>query len=42
MEHERGRVQFHDILYILFRDILYTPARAQRARESDQEWLGTG
>jgi hypothetical protein len=26
-------VQFHDILSILFRDILYTPARAKRARE---------
>ena len=24
----RPRVQFHDILYTLFRDILYTPARA--------------
>ena len=23
-----GRVQFHDILYTLFRDMLYTPARA--------------
>jgi hypothetical protein len=26
-------VQFHDILFILFRDILYTPAPAKRARE---------
>jgi len=26
-------VQFHDILYIMFRDILYTPARMERGRE---------
>jgi len=26
-------VQFHDILSIVFRDILYTPARAKRAPE---------
>ena len=26
-------VQFHDILSTLFRDILYTPARAKRAWE---------
>ena len=26
-------VQFHDIFYEVFRDMLYTPARARRARE---------
>ena len=26
-------VQFHDILYTMFRDILYTPARTERGRE---------
>jgi hypothetical protein len=25
--HRRPRVQFHDILYIMFRDITYTSAR---------------
>jgi len=26
-------VQFHDMLYTMFRDILYTPARTERGRE---------
>ena len=32
-------VQFHDILSILFRDILYTPARAKRVRERTEGCL---
>ena len=28
----RGRVQFHDILYTMFRDILYTPRVVVPAR----------
>ena len=33
-------VQFHDILYKVSRDILYTPVRAQRARECNRGWHG--
>jgi ribosomal protein L20 len=29
----KNAVQFHDILYTLFRDILYTSARAQASAE---------
>src|SRR5215469_18972299 len=34
------RVQSHDILYRVSQDILYTPARAQQAREMVPGWLG--
>src|SRR6266568_898868 len=33
-------VQFDDILYTLFQDILYTPARAQRALECRRQCPG--
>ena len=33
-------VQIHDILYRMYRDILYTPARAERAQEQPRKWRG--
>ena len=35
-------VQIHDILYRMYRDILYTPARAERAQEQQRKWPGKG